>query len=138
MVHAIILLAAMAMTGEDAESIAPVLPDNPRPAPLHSSTRLDKGQWAILGADIAVRSLDVYSTHKMLGTGHKEIVLPDVIATHTPALIAYESGCVWLNWQGQKWAARHNHRTLGKIMGAIDVANVGPWAVHNLFLEGEK
>lgn len=116
------------------------LPDAPLPAfrsavVIMPPKRIDKTEWALLSADAAIRTLDVYSTHYALSQANtRELLLPNAIAHHVPAMAAYSAGTVALDW----WVARRlearGHRTMAHVLTAVDLANDAPWAIHNLFL----
>lgn len=116
---ALVLGAAIAAHGQ--------LPDAPKPQPI------TKQDWSLLAADASVRALDVYSTHKMLQGPNHELFLPDAIAHHTPVLVVYSGAVVTANWLVMRKLER-KHPKLAHTFMAVDVAQDGFWAVHDLFL----
>lgn len=104
------------------------LPDAPKPQ------RMDKVQWGLLAVDAGVRGLDVYSTHQMMANGNHEMFLPKAIANHAPAMVAYSAGSVALDWWVARKLVQHHRPRLAKIVTMVDVGQVAPWAIHNLFL----
>ncbi len=109
---------------------AQTLPGAPRP-------HIDRAEWALLATDAATRTLDCYSTHRMLAQGNHEDFLPAAIANHAPAMAAYSAGAVALNWYAARKMA-HHHRKLAHVLTIIDIGQVAPLAVHNLFLGNNK
>lgn len=90
--------------------------------------------WALLAADSSMRSLDVYSTHRMLERGNHELFLPSPIAHHSAVLAAYGSGAVLFDSFLRRELLKHGHPRLGRLVVGIDAGQDGFWAVHNLFL----
>ena len=103
------------------------IPDAPQ---LH---HIDRVEWTLLATDAATRSLDVYSTHKMLANEGREILLPGFVANHPAVMGAVEAGYVMGHaWMAKKLSARH--RKLAHVLTAVDIGIDAPWAIHNLFL----
>jgi len=111
------------------------LVQKPKPAPAPHIDRID---WALLAADAGVRTLDVYSTRRMLQDGNREKFLPGFVVNHTPVLAATEGGAVALNYLAVRFLEKHHHGKLAKIAVSIDIADDAPWAIHNLYLPRRK
>lgn len=127
------------LTEDDAISQATALVDDgTQVAVLCRPPSIDRTEWALLGASLSVRMLDAYSTRRALGQGDHEMFLPDFISHHTPAMFAYGGAVVASEYIAASWLTRHHHARLAKILTAIDVAQDGFWATHNLFLKGNK
>ena len=97
--------------------------------------KLDKTEFALLAADAGSRGLDVYSTHKMLESGHQEMFIPYAIASRPAAMAALEAGDVAGVW----WLSRRlgaHHRKLAHVLTLVDIGQDVPWAIHNLYLSG--
>ena len=97
--------------------------------------KLDKAEFALLAADAGSRALDVYSTHKMLDSGHHEMFIPSAIASRPAAMAALEAGDVAGVW----WLSRRlgaHHRKLAHVLTLVDIGQDVPWAIHNLYLSG--
>jgi hypothetical protein len=92
-----------------------------------------KEEFVLLTADAGVRSLDVYSTHWMLGNGDHETLLPGFIAQHTAVMATYSAGVVICNW-GLMRKLKSHHPKLGHTLMMIDIGQDGYFAVNNLFL----
>jgi hypothetical protein len=99
------------------------------------SPRVDRIDWATLMADAGARSLDVYSTRRMLTRGDREKLLPAAIAVHTPAMVAYSAGVVLLDGYIARKLAKYGHRKLARTVILIDGGQDAFWAVHNLYLK---
>jgi hypothetical protein len=99
--------------------------------PVHvKSPRVD---WALLAADVSVRGLDVYSTHKMLALGDHELFLPDVISHHTGTMAAYSGAVVVLDYFGMKRIERR-HPKMAHVLMSVEIGQDGFWATKNLTL----
>jgi hypothetical protein len=104
------------------------VPDAPKP-------KMDKVEWALLAGDAASRTLDVYSTHRMLAQGNHEILLPGFVANHTPVFAAYSAGTLALDWWAARKLERHHRSRLAHIVTMVDIGQDAPWAIHNLYLQ---
>lgn len=107
------------------------LPDAPKPS-------LDRATWTILAADASARAFDVYSTHRMLAQGDRELFLPKFVSGHAPAMAAYSAGAVAVDYFAARALIRSRHPKLAKIVVSVDAAQDGFWAVHNMFLKPGK
>ncbi len=87
-------------------------------------------------ADTVARSLDVYSTHRMLAHDGHEVILPGFISHHPAAMTAYSAGAV----TGNEWLARRlvkkGHPRLAKLLVWGDAAQVGWLAGRNFTVSG--
>jgi hypothetical protein len=92
-------------------------------------------EWALLGADAGIRSLDAYSTRSSLERGAHEDYLPGAIANHTAPMIAFSSGIVAFNWFLMREFDRHGHHKLAKLVPLVDIGIDGPDAIHNLYVQ---
>ncbi len=103
----------------------------PAPQPHH----LPKIDWALSAGDAGARGLDTYSTRWFITHhyGH-ELLLPEAVADHTPALVAVEGGAVTLDYFAARYLGRRGHHRLAEVWLIADAACVTPWAVHNLYL----
>ncbi|HVJ07424.1 MAG TPA: hypothetical protein VM554_03515 [Acidisarcina sp.] len=98
-----------------------------------NTPRFDQTEWALLTADVAARGLDVYSTHRALSGGNREVTLPGWVVNHPPVMAVYSGGIV----VGQYYAARKlfpRHRKLAHLITAADVSITAPFAVRNLYM----
>jgi len=99
--------------------------------------RIDATTWVFLGTSAAIRGLDAYSTYRALQNGrNREACLPDVIAYHLPALIAFEA----ITWSGELGAVRflgkRRHSRLARLVPLIDTIVVTPYVARNFTLPG--
>jgi hypothetical protein len=101
------------------------------PLCLHAQ---DKAERWLLVADAGVRTLDCYSTHQMLQNGGREIILPDAIAHHAPAMAAFSAATVIVDWQVARLLEHHHHPKVARWLTIADMSADAPWAVHNLFI----
>lgn len=94
--------------------------------------KIDRTEWALLASDAAARGLDVYSTHRALAAGNREVVLPGWIADHVPVMALYSGGIV----AGQYYTARRlrRHPRLAHLIAGADVSITLPSAVRNLYM----
>jgi hypothetical protein len=106
-------------------------PQAPKPA-------LDRIDWSLLASDAAVRSLDTYSTRRMLKQGDHELFLPGFVANHTPVLAGVEAGAVAADYLTARYLVRHHHPRLAGVALMADFAQDAPWAIHNLYLKRGK
>ena len=125
---AFVLLTAGAALGQDVRQ---ELPEAPRP-------QRDRLELSLLLANAGIRTLDVYSTHRMLVQGNHEILLPQAIAGHAWSMVTYSAGTVTLDWWATRQLERRGHRKLARLVTIIDIGQDAPWAVHNLFLKQQK
>ena len=98
----------------------------------HGPTKED---WVLLATHASFRALDVYSTHRVISMGGREQLLPSSIADHTPTMAAYSAGCVALDWFVTQELVKHHHSKIAHAITMIDIAQMAPRAVQNLFLE---
>lgn len=94
--------------------------------------KIDRTEWALLASDAAARGLDLYSTHRALAGGNREVALPGWIADHGPVMALYSGGIV----AGQYYAARklRHHPKLAHFITGADVSITLPSAVRNLYM----
>jgi hypothetical protein len=128
MLQTLILAAALA----DPSAIVSA----PAPAPV--KPHFDRIDFALIASDVAVRTLDTYSTRRMLNQGNHELFLPDCISHSTPAMAAFSGAVVASNVLAARYLIHHHHPKLAKAMLAVDVAQDAPWAVHNLYLPNHR
>lgn len=95
--------------------------------------KLDKAEFALLAADAGTRALDVYSTHRMMENGHREMFIPSAIASRPAAMAALEAADVAGVWWMAKKLGPH-HRKLAHVLTLVDIGQDLPFAVHNLYL----
>jgi hypothetical protein len=100
-----------------------------------SQTRTD---WALTGADVGVRSLDVYSTHLVLTQGGREAVLPRAIADHTSTMALFSGGVIGLELGLQYELRKHKHTTLARWVPVVDIGIDAPGAVHNFWVRRKR
>jgi hypothetical protein len=99
--------------------------------------KMKRIDWALLAADAGTRSLDVYSTRRMLDRGYQEQFLPDAIAQHNATMAAYSGAVVVGNYFISRRIARH-HPRLPRLYLLADVLQNGYFAVHNLTLPEQR
>lgn len=117
--------------GPSKENFALLLPI-PVPA-RHDRNGPSKEDFALIAADASVRAMDVYSTHWMLANGDREVLLPDVIAQHTPAMAAYSAGVVATDWFLMR-RLESRHPRLAHAAMLVEIGQDGYFAAHNFFL----
>lgn len=110
---------------------ATLLPAQSPERPPHS-----KIDWSLLVADVSVRSLDVYSTHRALSEGYQERFLPSAVADHVPSMAAYSGAMVFVDYLILREFEPH-HPRLARIAVSADVVRDGYGAIHNLVLLGQ-
>ena len=110
-----------------------------------SKPRIDAFTWTLLGADAVSRTLDAYSTHRMLknecglqpqtpgpSTCNYEKYLPHSVSHNVTALYAFE-GSAWLTqYFVVKLLVQHHHPRLARFVPVIDIAVTAPFAITNL------
>ena len=100
----------------------------PKPKP-----HLGRVEWSLLASDASIRSLDMYSTKRMLDQGNRERLLPMFVAGH-PAVMGLAEGA---DVAGQWWVARRlstRRPRLVHAITAIDLVTDAPCAVRNLLI----
>ncbi len=105
-----------------------------QPLPEAPVPHLDRTEWALLGADAAVRGLDTYSTWWAESAGNKEGVLPGWIANHPPVMALYSVSIVGAQYYAARKLFAHHHARIAHLVTAVDVSVTAPFAIHNLFL----
>lgn len=98
-----------------------------------NAPRIDRTEWTLLTADAAARGLDVYSTHRALMGGNREVTLPAWIANHPPVMAAYGAGIVATQYYVARKLFPH-HRKLAHFITVADVSITAPFAVRNLYM----
>ena len=110
-----------------------------------SKPRIDAFTWTLLGADAVSRTLDAYSTHRMLknecglqpqtpglSTCNYEKYLPHSVSHNVTALYAFE-GSAWLTqYFVVKLLVQHHHPRLARFVPVIDIAVTAPFVITNL------
>lgn len=130
--------AAIVVEGQtlpDRSTDFQTLPDRPtdfqplpdRPTHLQPKTH-HRLFWALVALDAGIRSVDVYSTHRMLVNGNREILLATAIASRPAAMAAVEG----VDVVAVAWGAWKIHRA--RWLPLADACVDAPWAIHNLFL----
>jgi hypothetical protein len=107
------------------------LPQAPKP-------HLDRIEMALLASDAAVRAVDVYSTHRMLQQGNRELFLPGFIANHTPVMALYSGAMVYADYKAASMLQAHHHTRMAKMVLLADQLQVAPWDLHNFALPNHK
>lgn len=107
--------------------------------------RIDAFTWTLLGADAVSRTLDAYSTHRMLknecglqpqapglSTCNYEKYLPHSVSHNVTALYAFE-GSAWLTqYFVVKLLVQHHHPRLARFVPVVDITLTAPFAITNL------
>jgi hypothetical protein len=110
-----------------------------------SKPGIDAFTWTLLGADAVSRTVDAYSTHRMLknecglepqtpglSTCNYEKYLPHSVSHNVTALYAFE-GSAWLTqYFVVKLLVQHHHPRLARFVPVIDIAVTAPFAINNL------
>ena len=119
-----------------------------RPLPAEMARpRIDALTWSLLAADGGARTLDAYSTRRMLkndcssglqmagtSTCNYEQNLPRFVAKSAAGIYAFD-GAVWLSELGAtRFLIQHHHRRLARFIPFIDFISTTSFAVNNLTL----
>jgi hypothetical protein len=101
--------------------------------PSGHQPKLDRLEWRLLTANSAIKSLDIYSTHRALFRGGKEEILPDAIAAHSSIFSLYDSGVIATEWLvARKVTPRHPR--LAHWLTIADMAGGAACVVNNFLL----
>ena len=138
--------------GTDSELAGPMILKRPLPEET-ARPRIDRRTWTLLAAAGGARTLDAWSTVRMLknncssgiptlgtSTCNYEQNLPAFIANHPSGIYAFE-GAAWVSeFTATRYLVRHHHLRLARFVPFIDLLSTTSFAVNNLTLSigGDK
>lgn len=101
-----------------ASAIMPVRRPAPEQKPGFAPT-----DWTLLGAGAMLRFLDYKSTVKCMSdpANFREVELPQALVHNRPALGAFETGTVVVNYYAYRFLIERRHRKLARLGQAINI-----------------
>jgi hypothetical protein len=92
--------------------------------------------WALLSSGATLRFLDYKSTVKAMSdpANFREVQLPQALVHNRPALAAFETGTVVVDYYAYRFLVERRHRKLARLGQAINLAVVG-WTVGRNYYE---
>jgi len=105
------------------------LPDAPKP-------HLDKWDWSMLSADMAVRTMDTITTRLALTDPchcYYEKTNFRWVVNSTPRLVVYDVAVPVIYWSLARSLTRHRHQRLAHIVAGFDLVYDGSAVAQNLY-----
>lgn len=95
-----------------------------------------KTEISLISQDLSARALDWSTTQQFLRMGYSEGQLPQSLVENKPLFAVYEAGVVTGVTAVSYLCYRHNHRKLGWVIQAGEIAAVSFTVKHNYELIG--
>lgn len=91
--------------------------------------------WTLTGADVAVRTLDAYSTRRFLQCScNQELMLPRWIVKSNARMYGYSLGVAGVNFLVARSLEKHHHAKLARVLRGVEISYETTLDVNNLRL----